>query len=102
MEMIELCRSMLSNAACFRSGSGIATFPPRCASMNSTFRSGALAGAVLAEQEGEDDEADRHPRELYVDVLVALHPCLGVELLIERAERHAPTIGAAERAAEES
>src|SRR6185437_16105537 len=67
--------------------------------MHGSFGRGALAGTVFVEQKGEHDEADGHPRELNVDVLVALHAGLDVELLVERAERQAGAVGASEGSA---
>lgn len=43
---------------------------------------GTLAGLVFAEQEGKRDQSDRHPGELHVDILIALHLCLAVELVV--------------------
>ena len=43
----------------------------------------AFAGFVGAEEEGAEDEADGHPGELHVNILVALGVGLAVELVVD-------------------
>ena len=63
---------------------------------------GGGAGLVAAEQEGEDDEADGHPTELHVDVLVALGRGLHVELVVKAGQGPGAAVGPAEGTAEKA
>ena len=61
---------------------------------------GCLTGAILAEHEGEQNQAQRHPGQLHVDVLVALRLRLQIELVVNTGQGHAVAIGAAGAVAE--
>src|SRR3974390_794016 len=65
-------------------------------------RTRSLAGAVCAEQKGSQHEPDRHVRELHVDVLVALHLRLLIQLVVDRSQGEAAAVGASEVAAEKA
>src|SRR5579863_8137604 len=63
---------------------------------------GPLTWAIGVEHEGHEDQEERQPGEFHVDVLIALHLRLLVELVVNRSERHTTAVGATKCAAEES
>ena len=68
----------------------------RGALVDSSSAFGRCAGLVCTQQEGENDEPHRHPRQLHVDVLVTLRLGLHVELVINARERQAFAVGRTE------
>ena len=65
-------------------------------------RAGSLAGEILAEHEGHENETDRHPRELHVDVLISLDLRLLIQLVVDGCQSQSAAVGAAKAATEES
>ena len=63
---------------------------------------GPWPGRFLLSMKAMQDEEERHPRELHVDILVALHLRLLVELVVEVGEGQSAAVVAAELAAQKA
>lgn len=70
--------------------------------MHAATAAGSGAGLVFAEHESQQDQEDGHIRELHVDILIALHAGLLVELVVDGGQGHSGAVGSAEAAAEET
>src|SRR4051812_9162292 len=84
MEIIALCLVMVKQRYMFQNWPITIghSLRPDAVLVHRSLRRRALAGTVLAQQEGEDDQPHRHPRQLDVNVLVPLHLRLHVQLVI--------------------